>query len=118
MLSSASGSAIVDALEFQVANKLTSAALTTTIDVFNHFTGDASTVEVDLDWVGTAECGQQKGKFTFTAPGFRITEHFNGTFCRATANGEITSGATNYASEPAIFAEISSARSGTLIVEK
>jgi hypothetical protein len=117
-LESASGSAFVDGSALQVSNKLTSATLTTSIEVFDYVSGDAFTVEIDLDWAATGQCSQQNSKYTFTSPGFKIMERFNGTFCAAVAAGTIVSGATNYAAEPSSYADIVSARSGSLTVSK
>lgn len=117
-LQAAHGSTFVDGDELQISNKLTSATLTTTVEMFDEVSGDTFTVDVDLDWAATGECSTQKFKSTFTMPGFKFTQHFNGTFCFAVATGTITDGATNYASEPSGFAEIASARSGSLTVSK
>lgn len=117
-LLAAFGNAFVDGTELLVSDKLKTAALTTTVEMYDDVSGNLFTVDLDLDWTATTACVQQKSRYSITSPGYKITYRFNGTSCDAVATGEVTSGTTNYAAEGSDYAQIMSARSGSIFVER
>ncbi len=116
-LLSAFGFATLGAGDFQVGGDLTSASLDTTIEVFDFVSGTSFLVDISLDWTGTGGLSRQHSNFHFHTPDFKINERFNGTFRAAEATGSISGAGMEFASGPSAFADIFSAKSGTVVID-
>lgn len=104
--------------EFQViGNRLDSATLNTTIECFDLLGGGPFDVAVALTWMGVGDPIRSRSHSHFHTPGFKVNDRFSGTFRSATASGSVSDGVTNYALESSDFAQIVSARNGSVTID-
>jgi hypothetical protein len=115
-LIAASGSATLEDAAFQIPKDLTSAALNTTIEVFDFVSNTSFPVDISVNWVATGEAVNERDHFMLRVGGFRINSSFAGTFRGATASGSVTAGGTNFSPNSAVFADLSAVKSGELDV--
>jgi hypothetical protein len=104
--------------DFAVSSTLSTASLTTSIEVFDYISRTSFQVDIDLDWSGVGSTSREKGRFSFKTPGFRISERFDRTSRNATATGTVSDGCPNYTPGTSQFARLSDQKSGTKVVEK
>ena len=113
------GSATLSDSDFQVSNKLESATLMKTIEVFYSVSEPSFNVSVDLTWTGIGEPTNVNGHFHNMSPGFISNGPFMGTFLEAVAMGTVSDGATNFTQEPSFLsANIRLVRDGFITVVK
>ena len=98
--------------------RLTSAALTTNVEVLDLVSGTPLTLAIDLHWsgsgdllTGTSHSHERVGPFIFNS-------RFSGSFREAEASGSVSDGTTNLTPEPSLFADISFANAGQVTVEQ
>ncbi len=99
--------------DFRVSRGLTSARLNTTIPVVDPF-GSPLDVDVDLTWTGTGDLSRGNSHFHSQSPNCIVNGHSNGSFRFAEASGSVTIAAENFTPNSSDFAELFSARSGTV----
>ena len=95
---------------FQVGNKLLSAALNTTISVTDILTGNTFPVSVNLAWTSTSAITHEDQIIHFHTQGFIANAHFNADFRLANASGTVSAGTTNFTPSPSVFAQIALAK--------
>lgn len=88
-----------------------------TLGCFDFFGGSSFDVFVDLSWLGVGNPVSQSSHFHSRSPGFIVNGRFSGTFRSAEASGSVSDGVTNFTPEPADFAQIISAKSGSVIID-
>ncbi len=115
-LVSAFGSVNLSRGAFQIKRTLTSATLNTSIDVFDVVSNTTFPVDISLSWTGTGGLFVSRSHNVFTAPGFREISTFTGASRSATASGSVTAFGSNFAPNPAVFAELDLAKSGDLTI--
>lgn len=115
---SAFGQAELAPDDFTISPNLSTASLTTSIEVFDFVSSTSFTVDIDMDWAAGDETLREKGRTTFTSPGFRVTNRFDQMSRNATATGTVSDGCPNYTPGASQFARLLDARSATKIVEK
>jgi hypothetical protein len=92
----AEGFAWIAANDLQVAKKLGSAMLSTTVSLYDWISDTYFDVYVDLTWSATGSPVKEKSQYRSDAPGCKYHSRFQGTFRGAEANGTVTDGSTNY----------------------
>jgi len=100
--------------DFQVSKKLDSAALNTTITVFDYLTGSSYDVSIALTWTATSPLGRQTSQSHYQFAGCHQTYHNNGTFRFAQVSGSVSDGVTDFAASPFSDASISSVKTGSV----
>ncbi|HLA05801.1 MAG TPA: hypothetical protein VJ022_00030 [Anaerolineales bacterium] len=115
-LLAADGFASLAPPDFQVSEKLDSAALSATVNVYDYVSDSSFNVLVDLTWRGIGPLSRQKNRSHFHSPGCIINSRFNGTFRPAEASGSVSDGAMNFIPDPSVGAGISSSKSGTVVI--
>jgi len=100
--------------DFQVSKKLDSAALNTTITVFDYLTGSSYDVSIALAWTATSPLGRQTSQSHYQFAGCHQTYHNNGTFRFAQTSGSVSDGVTDFAASPFSDASISSVKTGSV----
>ena len=115
-LISASGFKTLDKSEFSIDQKLNSANLNTSIELFDFVTGTSFTVDVNLNWTGTGDLFRQSFSFKSMTPKCKFMDSSRGTFRSAEAAGVISDGTTNFTPEPTSGASLNNTHSGTLII--
>jgi len=100
--------------DFQVSKKLDSAALNTTITVFDYLTGSSYDVSIALTWTATSPLGRQTSQSHYQFAGCHQTYHNNGTFRFAQTSGSVSDGVTDFAASPFSDASISSVKTGSV----
>ena len=86
--------------DFQARNDLTSATLTTTVNVYDSVSDSFFDVFVDLAWTGTGPLDRFHGKGHYQDPPGCITyEHFNSTSRSTEVSGSVSDGTTNFTPE-------------------
>jgi hypothetical protein len=114
ILLDADGFAVLAPGQFQIDNKLTTASLTATIEVFDFVSGTSFPVNVSVSWTGVGETFSVKQRSHQTFPGFKINKRFDGTGRHGVASGTVSDGTTNFTPQPALVAELGSIRRGEL----
>jgi hypothetical protein len=97
--------------EFKIDNKLDSAILNTTIEVFDFVSNTSFPVDVTMNWTGIGGSFRSKGHFQSMTPGFKVNSNFDGTQRNAEVSGTVTDGVMNFTPEPS-FGGLSSTKSG------
>ena len=100
--------------DFQVAKKLESAGLNTTVTVFDYLSGSSYNVYVALTWSGISPIGHQTNQSHYQFAGCHQKYHSNGTFRFAQVSGSVSDGVTDFAASPFSDAIISSVRTGSV----
>ena len=100
--------------DFQVSKKLDSAALNTTVNVFDYLTGSSFNVSIALTWTATSPLGRQTSQSHYQFAGCHQTFHNNGTFRFAQTSGSVSDGVTDFAASPFSDASISSVKTGSV----
>ena len=95
-LRSAEGFAWIGANDLQVAKKLGSATLSTSLSLYDWTSDTYFDVYVDLTWNATGPAVKEKSQYRSHAPGCKYHSRFQGTFRSAEVYGTVTDGATNY----------------------
>lgn len=116
LLLAAEGSATLAADEFQIDRQLTTATLDTTIEVFSLLSDMSYPVDVSVSWTGVGPTSRLKDHFQIKDPVFKFNVRFAGTFRDAEASGTVSDGTTNFAPEPAIFANFASVKNGEVVI--
>jgi hypothetical protein len=111
-LLSAYGGAALAGPDFQVARKLNSATLDTTINVYDYVNDNPFDVAVDLDWAGSGDLNRGRSQWQSHSGNCKFHSRWQGSWRFATASGSVSDGSTNYASQSSGYAEIQSVRSG------
>jgi hypothetical protein len=101
--------------DFQVSQQLRSAMLSAKLPCFN-MSGDPVDVDVDLNWTGNGDLSRSNSHFHSSSPGCAINGRFNGTSRQAEGTGTVYVDTTNFTPDPSDFAEIFSAKGGTLVI--
>jgi hypothetical protein len=114
ILLAADGFAVLAPGQFQIDNKLTTASLTATIEVFDFVSGTFFPVSINVSWTGVGETISVKDRRHETFPGFKVLKRFDGTSRQAAAAGTVSDGTTNFTPEPATNATLGSIRRGEL----
>jgi hypothetical protein len=116
LLLSAYGSALLSQGAFTIGTHLEAAAVQATLSVEDYVSGTTKTVQVAVNWTATGEPARTKYHSSYQTAGFKYTERFDGTSRQAAATGAVTIGATNYTPEPAVYAAIESAKTGSVSI--
>lgn len=116
LLLSADAFAVLSDEEFEVARKLASATLITTVTAFEHVSETPFDVSVDLTWTAVGPLSRQNNKSHFSTPGCKILSRFKGSSRFAEASGSVSDGTTNFTPEPSVDAFITSAKSGDVVI--
>lgn len=116
VLLSAFGSADLPAGAFQIDKKLTSATLSTSLDVFDFVSSTSFPVDVTMSWTAVGPPTMSMSHSVFKAPGLLSISTFHGTSRAATASGSVTALGTNFSPNPAVFADLNSVKEGDLTV--
>ena len=95
-LHAAEGWASIAENDLQVAKKLGSASLSTTVSVFDWTSGTYFDVSVDLSWSANGPATRQSNSYRTHTPDCKYHSRFQGTFRSADVNGTISDGSTNY----------------------
>jgi hypothetical protein len=101
LLLAADGSAVLGPGELQIDNKLTTATLTATVEVFDVVSGASFPVDVNVSWTGVGGTTSTRTHTRQTLPGFKVNERFESTFREAIASGTVSDGTTNFTPQPA-----------------
>jgi hypothetical protein len=101
LLLAADGSAVLGPGELQIDNKLTTANLTATVEVFDVVSGASFPVDVNVSWTGVGGTTSTRTHTRQTLPGFKVNERFERTFREAIASGTVSDGTTNFTPQPA-----------------
>jgi hypothetical protein len=102
--------------DLQVSRRLDLATLTTTVNVYDYFSGTSYDVYVDLSWQGSGPPTRQSSHFHTHSPTCNINSRFNGTFRFGGATGSVSDGTTNFTPETAYDARLFSVKSGDVFV--
>jgi hypothetical protein len=103
-----------DAIQFE---KLDSATLNATIEVFDFVTFTSFPVDISVSWTGFGATTREKSHSNSTAiPGLRVIALFDGMTREATASGTVSNGITNFTPEPALSASMNSGIQGSLVI--
>jgi hypothetical protein len=111
----ASGYATLADPDFQV-QKLDSATLNATVNVFDFVSNTSFNVSISLAWTATGPTSRQNSHFHFQSPGCTVNGQSNGTFRTASASGSVSDGATNFISAPSNGADLSLVKNGNITV--
>ena len=114
-LLAAEGFASLAGPDFQVAGKLSSAALNATVSMYDYVSGTSFDVDVNLTWTGGSETSRQSSNYHFDSPGCKVNSRFRGTFRSAGVSGSISDGVTNFAQGTG-GGSIASVKSGDLFI--
>jgi len=114
---SAFGSATLAPADF-VMQKLDSATLATSIEVFDFVSGTSFTVDVSVNWTGVGDPSRVKEHFQIKSPTFKLNARFDGTSRDATASGTVADGTTNFTPDPAVSASLANVKSGEVDIVK
>ncbi len=112
----AEGFADLSPSDFEVANKLSSATLDATVNVFDFVSGSSFDVDVNLTWTATGGLSRQNVNNHFTSPGCKVHSRFRGTSREATVSGSISDGSTNFTPEEGLFGLISAVKTGDVVI--
>jgi len=104
------------AADFDVSNKLASAALNVTVNLFDDVSTTTFDVDVGLGWTGTGPLSRQHTNSHFHTPGCIINSRGNGTSRTAEASGSVSNGATNFTPEASVDASIHQVKNGTVTI--
>lgn len=100
--------------EFQIDNQLDTATLNATVEVFENISGASIPIDVHISWTGIGPTFRTKDRFQSSQPGSKLKIRFDGVSRAATASGTVSDGTTNFTPEPAVFADMGSAKQGEL----
>jgi len=112
------GSTTLSEDDFQVAVRLTSATLNTTISFFDDVSGTSFPVSVNLTWTGTGDLARQVSHFHLRFGSVIINSRFNGTGRNAEVAGSVSDGITNFTPNPGVVGVIQDVKSGEVFVNK
>jgi len=115
-LISAFGSRMLDESQFSIDQKLNSASLNTSIEMFDFVSGTSFTVDVNLNWTGTGDLVRQSFSSKVQTPKCKFMERFRGSFRSAEASGVVTDGVTNFTPDPTSDASLGQTSSGSLVI--
>jgi hypothetical protein len=116
-LVSAFGSATLAPDDF-VMQKLDSATLDTSIEVFDSVSEASFTVDLSVTWTGVGDQFRTKGHSQVKTPSFKLNSRFDSTSRSATASGTVSDGTTNFTPDPALSASLDASKSGDVSVVK
>ena len=116
LLLAADGSTALAGSDLQVANKLKSATLDTTINVFDQVSNTSFDVTVNLNWAGTGDLIRDNQNFQIRSPGCIVNLRMHGTFRSAEASGSISDGTTEFAPGSSVEAGMFSVKNGSVTV--
>src|SRR5262249_1534658 len=100
----------------QFDTKLTTAQVTGTATLFDFISNTSQNATINLTWKGFGPTTRSIDSSHFHAPGIIVNSHFNGTTRAAEALGTFLDGSTNVAADPSLNAELSDARSGSVVI--
>jgi hypothetical protein len=103
-------------IDLQVNRHLNRATLSAIVPVFEGVSQTFLELDVDLAWTAVGPRTNQNHHEHFKSPGCHMMFRSSGVFRSAEASGSISDGATNYAPEAALVANIFSTKSGNVIV--
>ena len=119
LLLSAESTPTVSASEFQIDKKLESARLIKIVEVTDSISGNSFDVSLDLTWTAIGPTEVSRSRFYFRSPGRISHEQDRGTFRVASAEGTVSSGATNFLQNATeSFANLRSVTAGSIEVIK
>ena len=96
--------------ELKYSGNLDSATLKTTVQLFD-YTGNLTSVSIDLTWIGTGEITKSQDHYTYSpSPGCHINFLLQEESRSASASGTVSDGTTNFTPEPADQANLYFAR--------
>jgi hypothetical protein len=102
--------------DFQMANQLSSAALNTTVNLFDEVSGNTFDVSVDLTWTTSGPPIRSHNVTHSKDPGCKINSHVTGYSNPAEAWGTISDGTTNFTPYVSSWANLDLVRSGTVTI--
>lgn len=102
--------------EFQISTQLDSARLNTTVDLFEVVSGTSFDVDVDISWIGVGPITHVHDNNHIQDVGCIINTRFEGKSRTVEALGTVSDGTTNFTSEPAVLARLSSLNSGRVAI--
>lgn len=113
-LLAAGGFTSLSGQEFQIDNKLNSATLNRTVNVYDYVTGATFDVTISLNWSATGPV--TKGSWSSHYQTGKCKTHYRstGSWRPAQASGAVVAGATNYTPNTAQGASLSTTKSGSL----
>lgn len=118
LLLAANGDVALAPDDFQIDKQLDGAMLNSTVELSESMSGSPLTVELNLTWTGQGPTTTNKQRVQVKMPGFLVNSRIFGASRDATATGTVSDGTTNFTPEPATFASLVSAKSGTLIISR
>jgi len=102
--------------DFQMANKLSSAGLNTTVTLFDEVSGNTFDVSVDLTWEASGALTRYHDVTHSRTPGCKTNSHFTGYSRPADASGTISDGTTNFTAGISSWANLDLVRSGMVVI--
>jgi hypothetical protein len=101
---------------FVIDNRLNTATLNMTINIFDYVSGANFPVNYNVNWTGTGGLVTVKERRQIKAPGFLLNESLNGTLRNANASGSILLGGTNLTPDPTFYADMGSEKDAQVVV--
>jgi hypothetical protein len=117
LLTAAEGSATLGPEAFLI-DRLESAALHTSIEVFDAVSNSSFPVDVALTWEGVGDPIRQRIHTHLWTQAFSLNFRFDGTDRPAAAAGTVTDGTTNFTPEPGVNNTLLAIRAGRLEVQR
>ena len=116
LLLSADGTAWAPDAGFSIDRRLRFAAVETSIPMYDYVSGASFQVDVSVTWTALGALTRQNSHDHFQSPGCRITTRRIGTSRFAEASAYVSDGVTNYTPDTSYQADISSLKSGTVMI--
>lgn len=101
---------------FLINKKLTSATLTTSVEVSDFISSTTFTVDISLSWSGSGALSASKDHFLLRQPGLTVNLTAFSTSRQATASGSMAGNGTDFSPFPSAFADLMDVKQGVLEV--
>lgn len=99
-----------------IANNLSSASLSVTMDLSDLISGKNLNVTINLNWTGTGNLRNGTSTSHYKANGTTIETIANAAFRSGQASGTVSDGTTNYAPLPSVSAVLENIKDGTITI--
>ena len=113
-LSGAYGYVDLTSANFSIDNKLNNAHLQSNVAMYDWNTGNSFDLAVDLTWTGIGDLTRNKSSYQYESGGCKVKSRFSGSYRMADVSGIISDGTTNYAANPAYYADLQSVKGGNM----
>lgn len=99
-----------------ISNRLSSASLNTTVNLFDEISASNFDVDLDLAWASTGPISRQRNRMNDNYPGCHMIQHWSGTSRPAAASGSVSARGTNFAAGASQYASIDLVRAGNILI--